>query len=136
MKRKLTGFSRLYQTALRRHLKRNRAGSPAPAIGLGRRALTIGLETLDLTRIHEQALSSVISTAESGSVRNGMVQRAGTFFAEAITPLEETHRTAHEANSNLNRMIRALNERTAALAVSNRRLKQEILQRKAVEESL
>ena len=98
--------------------------------------MTIGLETLDLTRIHEQALSSLISAAQPRSARKGMVQRAGTFFADAITPLEETHRTAHEANSNLNRMMRTLNQRTAALAVSNRQLKQEILQRKAVEESL
>src|SRR5688572_324826 len=136
MKGKLTAFSRLYQTALRKHLQRKRAASRAPAIGLGRRALTIGLETLNLTRIHEQALASLISSAESPSARKGMVLRAGTFFADAITPLEETHRTAHEANSNLNRMMRTLNERTAALAVSNRQLKQEILQRKAVEESL
>ena len=35
----------------------------------------------------------------------GMGMGAGTFFAEAITPIEETHRTAREANVRLNQMI-------------------------------
>jgi C4-dicarboxylate-specific signal transduction histidine kinase len=65
-----------------------------------------------------------------------MVRRAGTFFAEAITPIEKTHRTAREANVRLNQMVEVLHRRSADLADSNLQLKQEIAQRKAVEESL
>jgi len=65
-----------------------------------------------------------------------MVRRAGTFFAEAITPIEKTHRTAREANVRLSQMIETLNRRSADLGDSNRQLKQEIAQRKSVEESL
>jgi len=65
-----------------------------------------------------------------------MVRRAGTFFAEAITPIEKTHRTAQEANVSLNQMIQTLNRRSVDLAASNRRLQEEILQRKSVEKSL
>jgi signal transduction histidine kinase len=65
-----------------------------------------------------------------------MIRRAGTFFAEAITPIEKTHRTAQEANAHLNQTIQTLNRRSVDLAASNRRLQREILQRKSVEKSL
>jgi signal transduction histidine kinase len=98
--------------------------------------MTIGLETLDLARIHEQALITLVLPSYSPDIRKTMVRRAGTFFAEAITPIEKTHRTAREANVHLNRMIETLSQRSADLADSNRHLKQEIAQRKTVEESL
>jgi len=136
MKGKVTGFSRRYHDALRKHLKRSAAGIPNPAKDLGRQAMTLGLATLDLARIHEQALTTVVLPSDSSSRRKGIVRRAGTFFAEAITPIEKTHRTAKEANANLSQMIRTLNQRSVELAASNRQLQQEIAQRKAVEESL
>ena len=94
------------------------------------------LETLDLARIHEQALITLVLPSYSPGTRDAMVRRAGTFFAEAITPIEKTHRTAREANVRLNQMIETLNRRSADLNDSNRQLKQEIAQRKSVEESL
>jgi signal transduction histidine kinase len=133
---KLTRLSRRYQAALRKHLKQGPRASLQPAQGLGRRAMTIGLETLDLARIHEHALIALVLPSYSPGTRDAMVRRAGTFFAEAITPIEKTHRTAREANVRLNQMIETLNRRSADLADSNRQLKQEIAQRKTVEESL
>jgi signal transduction histidine kinase len=94
------------------------------------------LETLDLARIHEQALITLVLPSYSPGTRDAMVRRAGAFFAEAITPIEKTHRTAREANVRLNQMIETLNRRSADLNDSNRQLKQEIAQRKSVEESL
>jgi DNA-binding NarL/FixJ family response regulator len=61
---------------------------------------------------------------------------AGLFFAEAITPLEQTHRGAREANTHLNHIVKELSQRTLELAHSVEELKQEVLQRKVVEESL
>ena len=98
--------------------------------------MATGLETLDLARIHEQALITLVLPGYSAKTRDTMVRRAGAFFAEAITPIEKTHRTAREANVRLNQMIETLNRRSADLAASNRQLKQEIAQRKTVEESL
>ena len=98
--------------------------------------MATGLETLDLARIHEQALITLVLPGYSPITRDGMVRRAGTFFAEAITPIEKTHRTAREANVHLSRMIETLNRRSADLTDSNRQLKREIAQRKSVEESL
>ena len=136
MTRKLTGLSRRYQAALRKHLKQGPRASLQPAQRLGRQAMALGLETLDLARIHEQALITLVLPSYSARTRDAMVRRAGTFFAEAITPIEKTHRTAREANVHLSQMIETLHRRSADLADSNRQLKQEIAQRKTVEESL
>src|ERR1035437_7587970 len=136
MTRKLTGLSRRYQAALRNHLRQGSQASAAPAQRLGRQAMATGLETLDLARVHEQALIILVLPGYSARTRGVMVRRAGTFFAEAITPIEKTHRTAREANVRLNQMIETLNRHSADLADSNRQLKQEIVQRKTVEESL
>ncbi|MGD1020145.1 MAG: histidine kinase, partial [Verrucomicrobiia bacterium] len=136
MTRKLTGLSQRYQAALRKHLKHGlRAGSES-AQRLGRQAMATGLETLDLARIHERALITLVLPGYSARTRDAMVRRAGRFFAEAITPIEKTHRTAREANIRLNQMIEMSNRRSADLADSNRQLKREITQRKTVEESL
>lgn len=134
MKRKLTGFSRRYHAALRKHLQ-GRPGNPLAA-GLGRQAMTIGIETLDLARIHEQALVRLVLPGYSPGAREGMVRRAGTFFAKTITPIEKTHRTAREANAHLNQMVRTLSERSQELIAANRQMKQEIVQRRSAEESL
>ncbi|MBI3852241.1 MAG: sensor histidine kinase [Verrucomicrobia bacterium] len=136
MKRKLTGLSRQYQAALGKHLKQGPRASLQPAKGLGRRAMALGLETLDLARFHEQALITLVLPTHAPSTRDGMIRRAGTFFAEAITPLEETHRTAHDTNVHLGKMNDALRQRTVDLAISNQQLKEEIAQRKLAEEAL
>jgi signal transduction histidine kinase len=136
MTRKLTGLSRRYQAVLRKHLQHGTRASREPAQRLGRQAMALGLETLDLARIHEQALIVLVLPGYSASTRDAMVRRAGTFFAEAITPIEKTHRAAREANIHLSQMIEVSNRRSADLADSNRQLKQEIAQRKSVEESL
>src|ERR1041384_791858 len=100
MKRKLTRLSRGYATALHRHLKRGPRASLQPARGLGREAVALGLETLDVARIHEAALASV----EASSSRDGIIKRAEIFFAEAITPIEKTHRAALKPNAHLNQL--------------------------------
>src|SRR5689334_11690246 len=104
MKRKLNGLSRHYQTALRGHLKRSHRESLQAAQAFGRKAMTIGVETLDLARIHEQALVKLVLSKLSSGARAAMVRRAGAFFAEAITPIENTHRLAQETNLNLDRI--------------------------------
>ena len=132
MKRKLTGLSRAYLAALRKHLKQGRGASLQPARGLGRQALNLGLETLDVARIHEGALAAL----EASSSRDGIIKRAEKFFTEAITPFEKTHRAALKANVRLSQLQKRLGRRTVDLAASNRSLKQGIAQRKAVEEAL
>lgn len=132
MKRDLSRLSRRYVSALQKHLKQGPNASLQPARGLGRQALAIGLETLDVARIHNQALA----TLETSSSRDGFIKRADIFFTEAITPIEETHRAAVEANARFKRVNRTLGRRTSALAASNQSLKLGVAQRRAVEVAL
>ncbi len=136
MARKLNGLSQRYVAALRKHLAQGPRASLQPAQGLGHRARALGLETLDLARFHEQALITLVLPGHSPGIRDRMIRRAGTFFAEAITPIEQTHRAAREANGQLVELNQALHQRSVDLTASNRRLQQEILQRKSAEESL
>jgi len=131
-----TELSRLYQLALRKQLTQGVGVDLEEARELGRHAMTLGLETLDMARIHEIAMVSLVLPGGSVSTNNNLMGRAGLFFAEAITPIEQTHRGAREANTQLNQIVKTLSQRTLELANSVEELKQEILQRKVVEESL
>ena len=132
MKRKLIRLSRGYAAALRKHLKQGPRASLQPARGLGQRAAALGLETLDVARIHEAAVSSL----EASRSRDGIIKRAEMFFTEAITPIEKTHRAALKANARLNQLNKTIRRRTVDLAASDRHLKQGVVQRKAMEQSL
>ena len=132
MKRNLTRLSRRYQVALRQHLKQGPLASGELARGLGRQAVAIGLETLDVARIHEEALARL----ELSSSRDGIIKQAEIFFAEAITPIEKTHHAALKAKRHLSQLNKTLSRRTVDLAATNRSLKRRIAQRKTAEKAL
>lgn len=134
--RKSNRLSRGYRVALYRYLASGPAGGLQPAVRLGRQALALGLETLDLAAMHEQALMGRGLPGGAATVRNRLVQRAAEFFARAILPLEETHRSAQEANARLRRVNQALQQRGVELAASNRELRKEIVRRQRFEERL
>src|SRR4030095_8849463 len=108
MKRKLKALSQRYEAALQKHLQHGPHASLQPALALGRQAAALDLETLDMARIHEGALA----TLEASSSRDGIIKRAEIFFAEAITPIEKTHRAALKANVRLSRLSQTLGRRT------------------------
>ncbi|MBI3867228.1 MAG: hypothetical protein HY299_01750 [Verrucomicrobia bacterium] len=55
MKLKLTALAGRYEAALRKHLRPGARQSLQPALRLGRQAVALGLETLELARVHERA---------------------------------------------------------------------------------
>ncbi len=138
MKRKSISMREPYQVALRRYLRLGTDASLRSARRLGRRALALGLETLDLAQLHDRALVSVLEAlpVDPAASRDHFAIRAGTFFAEAILPLEATHRTVLEANSRLSELNVTLNRSTRDLLSSNSKLNREITRRKAAQESL
>ncbi len=136
MNRKMRTLLRLYEAALHRHLKEGGPASRKTARRLGLRALALGLETLDLAMIHEQALMAWSLPVRSAAVRERIIKNAGVFFAETILPIETTHRSAMETNVQLSRLNKALIQRTQDLSASNRKLKKEIVKRKGVEQTL
>jgi signal transduction histidine kinase len=131
MKKKISGLSRCYETALGKHLKQGPQASLQPALELGRRAVTLGLGTLELARIHEQALA----TFELSHIKNGFTKLAGFFFTEANMPIVETHRAAQQTKVHLNRLREELGQRTEELAVSNSQLQRGILRRKVMQDA-
>ena len=136
IKSKSSVLARRYHAALRHYLEQGSTASLKPALRLGRQAVVLGLETLDLALIHDQALIAKALPIDPRSARDRILHRAGSFFAEAILPMEETHRLALDANVRLSRLNRALNQRTRDLSESNRKLRREIARRKAVEQAL
>jgi two-component system, NarL family, sensor histidine kinase DegS len=132
MKRKMMLLAGQYQAALRKHLKAGGGTDVRPALRVGRQAVALGLDTLELARMHEQALVA-LSLAAS---KNGSLKRAEIFFTEVIGPVVETHRAGRESKTQLSRLNETLNRRTAELAVTNRQLQRGIIRRKSVESAL
>jgi signal transduction histidine kinase len=136
MKAKFSKFSRFYQAALLAFLRQGPKASLQPARGMGQQALAVGLKTLDIAKLHEEILVTRVLPGRPSGKRAAIIRRAGAFFTEAITPIEKIHRTAREAADHLNKIVEMLSQRTVELAASNLELKQEIVQRKAVEVAL
>ncbi len=123
MKQKLNRLSQRYMTALRTHLKPGARAGLQAALALGRRAVALGLETLELARIHERALA----TLELSRSKHGASKRAEIFFTEAITPIVETHRAARQSKVHVNRLKETLGRRTEELAATNRLLQRGVV---------
>jgi signal transduction histidine kinase len=136
LKKKKNTLSRRYRTELRNHLRKVSRASSRRASGLGMRAVSAGLETLDLASIHEGALLALMPANCSTAVRNRTVKSAGAFFLDVLTPIEKTHRTTVEYAAQLKRSNGSLQQLMAELTASNRLLKTEVVQRKAAEQSL
>jgi signal transduction histidine kinase len=136
MNRKHLKLLRAYRVALKAHLKLGRKADLEQARGLGDQALAAGLQTLDLAKLHEQILVTEVLPGSRTGRRSALIKQAGIFFAVAITPIEKTHRSAHEAAVQLKRFIETLSRRTVELAASNLELSLEIAQRKVAEEAL
>ena len=136
MKRKLFNSSRRYQNALRTQMQQGRKTSLALARGVGSQALAAGLQTLDLAKLHEQTLIAELLPGIPVGKRAALIKQAGSFFAEAILPLEKSHFSSTEAATYLQKIIETLSQRTVELAASNLELNVEIGQRKAAEVAL
>ncbi len=129
-------FSRHYQAGLQAYLKQPSAAHLQRAHGMDQQALTAGLNTLDIAKLHEQILVAKVLPGIPAGQRIRLIRQAGAFFTEAITPIEKIHRSAREAALHLNKIVEMLSRRTVELAASNLELEQEIVHRKAVEAAL
>jgi len=130
MKQNLTQLSQQYVATLEKHLKQGPQASLSQALELGQRAVALGLETLDLARIHEQALI----TLELSNTKNAMTKLAGIFFTEANTAIEATHSAARKTKVDLSKLMAKLGRRTKELAASNRQLQKGVVRRKSMED--
>jgi len=130
MKLNLIQLSQQYVTTLEKHLKQGPQASLLPALQLGRQAVALGLETLDLARMHEQAMVAL----QLSNTKNAFTKLAGMFFTEANTAIEETHRAAQQTKTDLSKLTATLGRRTKELAASHHQLRQGMVRRKVMED--
>jgi signal transduction histidine kinase len=129
-------FSRRYQAVLLTYLKQCPGGRLQPARGMGQQGLAAGLQTLDMAKLHEKILVTQVLPGHPPGKHAMLIKQAGTFFTEAITPIETIHCGTQQEAARLNQIVEMLSQRTVELAASNLVLQQEIIQRKAAEEAL
>jgi len=103
---------------------------PAHAIGL--QVVRIGLNKVDLAKIH----AATLETVERTDSRAIIIKRSELFLAEAIAPMEQTDRSHLKANVDFTQINDALDIRTSDLVASNQSLKQNIVRCKTVEKNL
>lgn len=128
---KTGGLLQRYVRALRRHLRQGATASLSTALRLGHQAVALGLETLELARIHERAL---LLLKLPGSPKQ--MKLAERFFSEVMTPVVETHHAARQDRRDLKRVSETLRQRTVELSTANRQLKRGVVRRKSAEAAL
>jgi hypothetical protein len=62
--------------------------------------VALGLETLEMARIHQNALT----TPEFSDGKRGVIQQAEIFFTETIIPIENTHQAARQSRIDSHRL--------------------------------
>jgi len=128
-------WARRYRAALRRYVNPTSDSDLGPAIRLGRQAVALRMETLDIVRIHERmrTVSSLSDDATAGA--QGARHRARLFLTEVLVPIEQTHAPVRKTNARANQLAQSLRRRTRESAVATRQLKQGVVRRQAAEEA-
>ena len=122
-----------YLSALRIHLLQPPPGRFEAAHALGRMAVSHGMETLEVAKLHDLALATLLPRDASQSGRESLTARAAEFFSETINPIEQTHPAAREAQADIQELHVTLAQRTSDLEDSNEKLKIQTSEREALE---
>ncbi len=136
---KPTTFSRLagqYLPALRSYIEQGPQADLAAAHELGEQAVALDLGTLELAKMHDEALAALVSADRAADRPADLTARAAAFFAEANTPIEKTHPLAKGARAGLAQVNEALVQRTADLTQSQLDLQAGIARREGADDNL
>lgn len=112
-----------YLDALRGFLANE--GEPAlqRAYELGREAIADGVGVLEMTRLHQAALESLIASGSQAGDGVRLVHAATDFLMEALSSFEATHRGFMEAFEQLRELNGTLEQRNAELKAINAEIK-------------
>jgi PAS domain S-box-containing protein len=119
---KLRRLKRRYAAALRTYAAEEREAVLETAYELGRAAIRDGLGILDLARIHRESREKLLRADTGGKNRERISKAAATFFLQALSPFEATHR--------------GFCETTVELQKRNRELEAEMAERRRAEKAL
>jgi signal transduction histidine kinase len=126
-------LEREYTAALSRYLAEGGEAPLQEAYELGRQGLTSGNGILAMAMLHHAALAAVLHdqalrdrALRDQALRDNSLaidptktlERAGEFFAEAMSPFEMTHRAIGEANNALRRLNETLEEEVQRIALA------------------
>ena len=133
---KLAQFAATYQASLQAHWDKGPQLGLKSAHDLGDQAVVMGIETLQLALLHDQALSALTLPSWDADKRDVMFNRAAIFFNEVFARIEQTHPAQVSPANALNHANVALKQRTRQLAVSRASLRSHIAKRKGRDKSL
>lgn len=105
------------------------------AYELGRTALNLGFGVLDMVRLHQEALVTLVASTAAPVATVRLAKAVETFLMEALSPFEAAHRGFRDACERLGVLNETLEERNRQLAASNSRLEDEIVARKSAQEA-
>ncbi len=128
MKTKTLSLMRRYHAALSNHIESDDDSNLRPARALGHQSLKLGMKPLDLARLHEAVLHSLILRITSGTAKKRAALQGRDFFAEAMTAMEENHTGEPMATAPLKVMADNPSRPTKEYSASKERLKEEMHQ--------
>lgn len=134
--RERAGLTSRYRAALREQIEGADKAREGAARSLGVEAVSFGLDTLDLIRIHQRALRELLPAEPGTGNHDGRIRRAARFFGMALAPIGTAQRTALKARARVSRREAPPGRRDAQLSAVRLSLKREVARRKAVEQSL
>ncbi len=124
-----------YRVALASYVEHGTEEHLSRAYELGRTALNLGLGVMDIARLHQESLVKIVTT-EPAIANSKWTQMVETFQMETLSAFEVAHRGFRDACDRLQGLNETLEQRNNDLAASNRRLEQEVVQRKNAQDSL
>ncbi len=133
----LAVFRARYASALRAHVTDNEAGSQRNgAATLGRRAHRLGISTLALARIHDQAFAALRILPGATPGEDGRDARADAFFSLVLVPIEAARPAAAAARQRSRSLSASIVRSSAALTKARQRATQAVGERRARERDL
>lgn len=129
-------WSRRYLVVLRKHMKHGFVTRVHPTIAMGHKAKALGLELLDVAKVHEQALMKLTPEGTSIPARRRLGEKARLFFIEIVAALENGHYSVASSTARVMKLTQTLRRRTVESSASTRRLGQGIARRQAAEVAL
>jgi len=132
MKQRVIALRHRYVEGLRSYLRKASRAHAREALRLGHQAVALGLETLELARIHQWALGAL----KISNGKRALITQAERFFAESTTPIVALHSKASRNTRELNRLKQTLRERTSALDQAQRTLRRNVKRRQTTEAAL
>lgn len=121
-----------YSRALQRYFDGSGEEALLAAYDAGRRAVSSGIGVLELSAIHQVALTSVLLARLPRDEQERLARLAADFSAESLVPFEITARGAREDNEVLRRLNEVLEEKNGEI----QRQLQELIQLQSLKDDL